>query len=56
MYYYTCNIFYGACTQEIKMAQLFMKVPEKENKRGACQQPRLAGRSWKGDKIREQAR
>ncbi len=56
MYYYAWDTFYGSCSQEIKMAQLFMKVLEKEKESGTYQRQRLAGRSWKGDKQKEQSK
>jgi len=51
MYYYAWDTFYGGCSQEIKMAQLFLKVLQKDRTAGSPQ--RIRGNKWRGMK-REQ--
>jgi radical SAM superfamily enzyme YgiQ (UPF0313 family) len=48
MYYYAWNTFYKDCSQEVRMAQLFLKVLEKEKAEGTYQRTRLRGSGWKG--------
>jgi radical SAM superfamily enzyme YgiQ (UPF0313 family) len=47
MYHYAWETFYHGCSQELKMANLFMKVIEKERADGTYRRRRLRGKSWK---------
>lgn len=46
MYYYAWNTFYGDCSQEIKMAKLFLKVIEKEKADGTHINTQLRNKAW----------
>ncbi len=52
MYHYAWDAFYSDCSQEIKMAKMFMKVIEKEKASGSYSKRRLRGRTWNPDKPR----
>ena len=56
MYFYAWNTFYGGCSQEIRMAQLFLKVLEKEKAEGTYQRVRLRGNGWKTNKKEDSSR
>jgi len=53
MYDYAWKTFYGDMTQELKMANLFMKVIEKERADGTYRRRRLNRRDWKKVKAGE---
>ncbi|MBI3377220.1 MAG: cobalamin B12-binding domain-containing protein [Nitrospirae bacterium] len=55
MYYYAWNTFYKDCSQEVRMAQLFLKVLEKEKAEGTYKRTRLRGDGWKGNKKGERS-
>jgi hypothetical protein len=56
MYYYAWNTFYKDCSQEVRMAQLFLKVLEKEKAEGTYQRTRPRREGWKGKKKEERSR
>jgi len=53
MYDYAWKTFYGDMTQELKMANLFMKVIEKERADGTYRRRKLNRRDWKKVKSTE---
>jgi radical SAM superfamily enzyme YgiQ (UPF0313 family) len=53
MYDYAWKTFYGDMTQELKMANLFMKVIQKERADGTHRKRRLNRRDWKKVKAGE---
>lgn len=50
MYFYAWNTFYGGCGREVRMAQLFLKVLEKEKADGTYQRVKHRSNEWKTDK------
>ena len=50
MYYYAWDTFYSDCSQEIKMAKLFLKVIEKEKADGTYEGTRLRMERWNSRK------
>lgn len=46
IYYYAWDTFYGDCSQEIKMAKLFLKVIEKEKADGTHINTQLRNKAW----------
>ncbi|MDP3297517.1 MAG: cobalamin-dependent protein [Thermodesulfovibrionia bacterium] len=50
MYYYAWDTFYSDCSQEIKMAKLFLKVIEKEKADGTYEGTRLRRERWNSRK------
>src|SRR3990172_6116829 len=50
MYYYAWDTFYSDCSQEIKMAKLFLKVIEKEKADGTYEGTRLRMERWSSRK------
>ena len=46
LYYYAWDTFYSDCSQNLKMAKLFMKVIEKEKADGTCRHTSLRPRKW----------
>ena len=46
MYYYAWDTFYSDCSQEIKMAKLFLKVIEKEKADGTHINTQLRNKAW----------
>ncbi|MEW5804640.1 MAG: radical SAM protein [bacterium] len=51
MYEYAWETFYHTCSQELKMAKLFLKVIEKEKEDGTYRKVQLApGRTWGGNR------
>jgi hypothetical protein len=51
MYYYSWDTFYSDCSQNLKMAKLFMKVIEKEKADRTYSHPRLRRGSWADNKV-----
>jgi radical SAM superfamily enzyme YgiQ (UPF0313 family) len=46
LYYYAWDTFYSDCSQNLKMAKLFLKVIEKEKADGTYRQTGLRRRKW----------
>jgi radical SAM superfamily enzyme YgiQ (UPF0313 family) len=49
LYYYAWDTFYGDCSQNLKMAKLFLKVMEKEKVDGTYRHAGLRRRKWNGN-------
>ncbi|MEK7308889.1 MAG: hypothetical protein AAB089_07450, partial [Nitrospirota bacterium] len=47
MYHYAWDAFYSDCSQEVKMAKMFLKVLEKEKESGTYRKTQLARRGCK---------
>lgn len=47
MYHYAWDTFYSDCSQEIKMAKMFLKVIEKEKESGTYRKAQITRNAWK---------
>lgn len=53
MYHYAWDAFYSDCSQEIKMAKMFLKVLEKEKEAGTYRKTQLTRNAWKLKNMRK---
>ena len=56
LYYYAWDTFHKECSQNLRMAKLFVKVIEKEKADGTYQGTQLRRRKWQKDAVPEKVR